>query len=112
MLTNVSEAKNLYNENDNTLWQEEINNSMENYWLDFQLIDCEDKSPVRYKEITCHLIFDVKIDPTQKAQLMVGGNLTNHPSSMTYVSNVSQEIIRISFLVASSNYLGILAGDI
>ena len=84
---------------------------MKNYWVNFQVIGCEDKSLVGYKEITCHLIFDVKINLTQKVRCMTGGHLTNLPSSVKYASNISQEIIRISFLVASSNELGILAGD-
>ena len=84
----VAEAKQLDNDNVNTLWQDTFKKDMENSQVDFQLLGHEDKSPVGYKEIPCHLIFDVKMGLTQKSQYVVGGNLTNPPNSMTYSSDI------------------------
>ena len=71
-----------------------------------------DSPPVGYTEITCHLIFDVKMDPTRKARYVVGGHLNDPPSSLTYASVVSHKTVRIAFLIAALNDLRILAGDI
>jgi hypothetical protein len=44
---------------------------------------------VGYQEIDCHMIFDVKMDLTWKAQFVAGGHTTETPSSITYSSVVS-----------------------
>ena len=44
-----------------------------------------------YKEITIHVVFDVKMDFTQKARLVAGGHLTDTPSSMIYSSVVTRD---------------------
>ena len=49
---------------------------------------------------------------TRKARYVVGGHLTDPPSSLTYASVVSCETVRITFLSAALNDLRILAGDI
>ena len=43
---------------------------------------------------------------------MAGGNLTDLPSSMTYVGVVSHYSVSLDFLIVELNYLDILAGDI
>ena len=65
-----------------------------------------------YTEITCHLVFDLKLDMTRKARYVAGGHLTDVPTYMTYSSVVSRDTVRIGFLVAALNNLDILAGDI
>ena len=85
---------------------------MESYQVSFLLLFCEYKSSAGYKEITCHLIFGVKMNLIQIAGYMAGGNISNPPSSMTYASDVSQESVRVGFLVFSLNGLDILSGDI
>ena len=108
----VAESKKIDNENDNKFWQDTIKKEMENSQLAFQLLGPEDKSPVGYKEITSNFIFDVKMDLTQKAQYMSGGHSTDPTSSMTYASVVSQESVRIDFLIVALNELDFLAEDI
>ena len=49
---------------------------------------------------------------TRKSILVADGHETALTSSITYSSVVSREGIRISFLLASLNYLGIFACDI
>ena len=55
---------------------------MENEQLDFEPIVREEKPPVRYKKITCHLIFYVKMYLNPKARYMAGGHLTDTTSPM------------------------------
>ena len=112
MPIDVAEPKKLYNDNWDKLWKYATKKEIEDSRVDFQLIGNEDKSSVEYKEITCHLIFDTRMDLTRKSWYMAGGHLTNTPSSISYASVVSQESVIISFLVATLNDLDIIAGDI
>ena len=85
---------------------------MKNSRIAFEILDKDASIPVGYKEITCHLVFDVKMDLTRKARYVAGGHLTDPPSSMTYASVVGRETVRIAFLLAALNDLNMLAGDI
>ena len=78
----------------------------------FHILGEEEQPQVGFTEITCHLIFDVKMDLTRKARYVAGGHLTDPPSSMTYASVVSRETVRIAFLIAALNDLRILTGYI
>ena len=65
-----------------------------------------------FQEIGCHIIFDVKMTLTRKARLVAGGHTTVAPSSITYLSGVSCDSIRIAFLIAGLNELKVSACDI
>ena len=106
----VEEAKALDRKNGNTFWVDAIEKEFSNVKVAFQLLSEDDKLPVGYKEITCHLIFDIKFDLTRKARYVAGGHLTDPPTSITYASVVSRESVRIAFLVAAVNGLDVLAG--
>ena len=85
---------------------------MTNSRIAFQILEEDEQPPVGYTVITCHLIFDVKMDLTRKARYVAGGHLTDPPSSLIYASVISRENIIIAFLIAALNDLKILAGDI
>ena len=68
-------------------------------------LDKNDHNPVGYKDITCRLIFDVKMDPTRKTKYVSGGHLTNLHSSMTYASMVSCDSVHLDFLIGVLNDL-------
>ena len=78
---------------------------MKNSMLNFNYLDKGNHAPLGYKELTCHLIYDVKIDFTRKYRYVAGGDITDPRSSMTYVSMVSRDSVRLAFLVAALNYL-------
>ena len=59
---NVEEAKILDGENGNTHWQDAIEKEMKNSQMAFKLLPRGDKPPPGYKRITCHLVFDIKLD--------------------------------------------------
>ena len=56
--------------------------------------------------------FEVKIDLVRKARYVVGGHLTDPPTTMTYSTVVSRESVHIAFLLAALNNLKVLSGDI
>ena len=85
---------------------------MKNYRFPFNFLDRENHTPVGYKYITCHLIFDVKMDSPVNLDMWLEGILPNPPFSMTYASVVSNDSVRLAFLVAELYDLDILAGDI
>ena len=85
---------------------------MKNYSVAFNFLDRDNHAPFGYKEITCHLIFDVKIELTSKARYVVGVHITNPPLSMIYVVVVSYDIVRQTLLISELDDLYILAGDI
>lgn len=108
----VKQALDLDEKNGNTLWQDAIEKEMKNSRIAFKLLERGAKAPVGHKEITCHLIFDLKLDMTRKARYVAGGHLTDVPTHMTYSSVVSRDTVRIGFLVAALNNLEIEACDI
>ncbi|GFH48949.1 hypothetical protein CTEN210_05425 [Chaetoceros tenuissimus] len=67
-----------------------------------------------YKEIPCHMIFDIKMDGkfTRKARLVAGGHVTDPPSATTYSSVVSRDSVRIALTIASLNDLDLFACDV
>ena len=80
----VEEAKELDLKNGNTHWADAIQKELKNKNVTFDLVSEDEKVPVGYKQISCHLIFDVKFDLTRKARYVAGGHMTDplHPSHM------------------------------
>ena len=70
--------------------------------------------PIGYQMIKCHMIFDVKLGENfrRKARLVGGGHMTTAPMSITYLSVVSRDLVRIALTVEALNGLDILACDI
>ena len=65
-----------------------------------------------YKEITVHMVFDIKMDFTRKARLVAGGHVTDAPASVTYSSVVTRDSVRLALMLADLNELEVLAGDV
>jgi hypothetical protein len=103
------EALQLDAENGNTLWHDAIQKELKNVQITFTFLGGDERAPVGYKQIPCHIIFDVKMDFTRKARFVTGGHKTDPPSFITYSSVVSRESVRIAFLLAALNDLDILA---
>ena len=59
-------------ENGDMLCQEAIAKEMNNSRVAFQVLDHDESPPIGYTEITCHLIFDVKIDLTDQKGKVCG----------------------------------------
>ena len=108
----VEEALALDAANGNTFWYDAIQKEMINSRVAFKLLDKGEDPPPGHTEISCHLIFDIKLDLTRKARYVAGGHLTTVPSHMTYSSVVNRDTVRIGLLIAALNGLELLAGDI
>jgi Reverse transcriptase (RNA-dependent DNA polymerase) len=85
---------------------------MKNVRLAFNIMEECVKPSVGYQCIPFHMIFDVTMDFTRKAQFVAGGHMMEAPTSLTYSSVVSRESVRIAFLLAALNDLEIVAADI
>lgn len=108
----VEEAYELDRINGNTLWADAIDKEFRNSSVAFQVRDEGEIAPVGWTKITCHLIFDVKMDLTRKARYVAGGHLTDVDPHYTYASVVGRDSVRIAFMLAALNGLNVLAGDI
>jgi hypothetical protein len=92
-------------------WQKAIEKEMKNMSIAFKF--CEGNVvPKFYKKIDCHMIFDVKMDLTRKAQYVAGGHQTDPPKESTFSSVVSRNSMWIAFTIAALNNLKILAADV
>ena len=70
-----------------------------------------------YQEVTCHMIFDVKMLDSngtlrRKARYVAGGHTTETPAALTYASVVSRDSVRIALTIDAVNGLDILSCDI
>ena len=65
-----------------------------------------------YQKITCHVIFDVKMDFIRKARFVANGINTEAPISLTYSSAMSRDNVRLEFLIAELDDLDVMACDI
>ena len=125
----IEEAFNLNAKNRNNYWQRTIDKEMitvcKNSFQQYE--DAHGYQPsaqevrnnpkrylVGYKEITCHIIFNIKLDGkfTRKARFVADGSKTDWPKSMTYSSVVSRESVCIAFLTAGLNDVDILVCNI
>jgi hypothetical protein len=69
-------------------------------------------TPPGWKNVTGHLIWDVKMDFTHKARWVLDGHLTPSPIGSTYAGVVSRESVRIMFTYAVLNGLDVFTADI
>ena len=91
-----------------------IRQEMTNNRIAFKLYEGEISQLVGFKEITGHLVFDVKLGENfrRKARYCADGHKTDAPSSVTYSTVVSRDSVRIMLLIASLNELDVLSGDV
>ena len=65
-----------------------------------------------YQQITCAIIFDVKMYVTWKGKFLANSSKTEAPVSLTYSSTVSRDSVRIELFIAEMNDLDVMACDI
>jgi hypothetical protein len=94
-----------------TFWRDAINKEVATVAHVFEFVK-DGEIPGNYQFVLCHMVFDVEMDLTRKARFIAGGHMTDPPKDTTYLSVVSRDSIRISFLIAALNDLDILACDI
>ena len=69
--------------------------------------------PPGFQKIKCHFIFDIKMAENfrRKARLVANGNETDAPATLTSLSVISRDSVRIALLIALLNELEVLACD-
>ena len=124
---NVDDAFRIDTLNDNHFWRNSIEKELKTVCVAYkpykqngenitpeQIRAERQKHLIGYKEITCHFVFDVKLDGsfTRKARFCANGSKTDVPKALSYSSVVSRESVRIAFLLASLNDVEVSACDI
>ena len=108
----VEEALRLDAESGTNFWTKAIEKEMRNVLPAFEFRD-DDKMPIGYECIRCHMVFDVKIgDLTRKARFCANGNETDPPKESTFSTVVSRDTVRLFFLLAALHDTNILSADI
>jgi Reverse transcriptase (RNA-dependent DNA polymerase) len=108
----VEEALRIDKETGTDFWRMGIEKEMKNVMPAFEFRD-DDKMPVGYEKIRCHMVFYVKIgDLTRKARFCANGKETDPPKESTFSTVVSSDSVRLFFLLAALNDLDILLADI
>jgi hypothetical protein len=67
---------------------------MKNVRFDFKFLEPSEKPAPGYKKIPLRVIFDVKMDFTQKVRLVAGGHITDPPSCLTYSSVMTSRLFQ------------------
>ena len=87
----MKDALELDKKNGNTYWANAIATEMKNVRAAFKILPDGTSAPNGYQKISCHMIFDVKMENLrQKARLVAGGHKTNAPPTITYASAASR----------------------
>jgi hypothetical protein len=117
----VEEALRIDRENGNDFWEKALKKEMTNVRVSYKPHEAHTPDEIRqgkakeligYTEISCRIIFDVKMDLTRKCRLVAGGHMTEAPSCLTYSSVVSRDSVRLAFMIAALNDLEVGACDI
>ena len=82
-----------------------------NIGVAFEVFDEGQKAPAAWHKVTGHLIWDVKMDFTQKARWVLVGHKSPEPIGLTFAGVVSIESVRITFTYVALNGLDVCAAD-
>ena len=111
---NASEVEPIDKANNNRRWQDAIDLEI-GQLQDYETFQDKGKGapiPKGYKQITVHLVFDVKHDGRHKARLVAGGHLTDDPIESVYSSVVSLRSLRLVIFLAELNQLDLWGADV
>jgi hypothetical protein len=78
---------------------------MKNNALAFKFLDVGESIPIGSKWISCHLVFNVKMDLTRKARFVAGGHWLEPDETLSFSTVVTRESVRIMFTIAALNKL-------
>ena len=98
--------------NGNTMWRDALKKEMYNVGVAFEILDEGTHAPHGWKQVTGHLVWDVKMDFTRKARWVLDGHETLDPIGSTYAGVVSRESVRIALTYVALNDLDVFAADI
>ena len=70
--------------NNNTMWRDALMKEMYNISVALEVLDEGQKVPAGWHKVTGHLIWDVKMDFTQKVRWVLDGHKTPYPIGSTF----------------------------
>ena len=109
----VEQAYALDAKNGNTLWADAISKEIENVRVAFEVLPDGKSVPIGHQFVQCHIVFDIKMENfRQKTRLVAGGNMTKASATVTDVSVVSRETVKIALMIATLNDLEVESGNI
>ena len=117
----VAEAFQIDKENGNTYRADAITKEMSKTKVAYIPIEGMKLEEVRankvdqlhdFQEIKCLIIFDVKMEFTQKARFLARNHMTEPPNSLTYSSLVSWESVKIKFPIPAFNDFDLMSCNI
>ena len=83
-----------------------------NVGVAFEILGAGQRAPKDWRLATGHLIWDVKMDFTQKARWVLDGHKMSTPEGTTFAGVVSRESVRIIFVYMALNGIVIFGTDI
>ena len=104
----VKHAHEIDARNGNTLWRDALKKEMYNVRVAFEILDEGVHAPHGWKQVTRHLVWDVKMDFTRKARWVLDGHKMPDPIGSTYAGVVSRESVHIALTYAALNDLDVL----
>ena len=108
----VEHAHEIDARNGNTLWRDALKKEMYNVRVAFEILDEGVHAPHGWKQVTGHLVWDVKMDFTRKARWVLDGHKTLDPIGSTYAGVVSRESVRIALTYGALSDLDVFAANI
>jgi len=110
----MKETEEIDAENRNSIWMDAVRMEMKNFMSAFDEIESPLGLEKSFKEITGHLVFDIKLGEgfRRKALWVADGHKTPSPASVTYSTVVSRDSVRIMLLVAALNNLDVMGVDV
>jgi hypothetical protein len=117
----VKEALDIDRVTNMDFWRKAVNKEMAKVKIAWATHDGHTPQQVRegkvpqfigFQEISCHIVFDIKMDFTRKARFVTGRHTTTAPSSMTYSSVVLRDSVWLAFLIAALNDIDTMSCDL
>ncbi len=98
--------------NGNTFWQDTLAKDMGNFCVAFEILGPNAKAPPSWHKALGHIVFDVKMDFTQKARWIKDGHKTPDSTTSSFAGIVSRDSIRISLTYAALLGLPVIGANI
>ena len=103
----IKEVEALDSANSNTFWQDTIDREMKELSIAADILERDKIAPKGYQQTSGHITFDIKINFTRKACLILNSYKKKAPKGPIYTGVVSRESVRITFTYTVLNSLDI-----
>ena len=110
----MKHAKEIDEENGNTLWIYAIRLEIKNVRIAFETYKGDSNKLVGYQEITGHIVFDIKLGENfrLKARYCADGHNTESPAALIYSTVMSCDSVSIILTTVDMNGLEVMGADV